>query len=92
MSDPEAMESEFQDEIERLYSSDSIYIDTTNWCTNKINAWRFDYKSMSDTVKILLSDTTLKRRYVHPFNGYVTSLRPEGIFLALRHRYQAPKR
>jgi murein DD-endopeptidase MepM/ murein hydrolase activator NlpD len=81
MSDPEAMESEFQDEIERLYSSDSIYIDTTNWCTDKINAWRFDYKSMSDTVKILLSDTTLKRRYVHPFNGFVTSpFGPRGYF------------
>jgi hypothetical protein len=64
MSDPEAMESEFQDEIERLYSSDSIYIDTTNWCMIKSTRGG-SIISQCRYCKILLSDTTLKRRYVH---------------------------
>ncbi len=60
-------ESAFQDEI------DSLFIDTTGWRTDKINVGRFDYKSMLDTVRIPIVDTALKRQFVFPYIGPVTS-------------------
>ncbi|OGS35404.1 MAG: hypothetical protein A2293_04650 [Elusimicrobia bacterium RIFOXYB2_FULL_49_7] len=64
-------ESNFQDNVDALFVPDSI--DTTGWCTSKINAGHFDYKQMTDTVRIVLRDSVLGRSYCHPFNGYITS-------------------
>ena len=66
-------ESEFQDSVNTLFSSDYDDIDTTGWCTLKINAFRFDYKTMVDTLRIPLVDSLHKRYFCFPFQGKVTS-------------------
>ncbi|MDG5815229.1 M23 family metallopeptidase [Chitinispirillales bacterium ANBcel5] len=48
-------------------------IDTFAWNTVRINAGRFDYRSMSDTVKLPLIDSARGKQFAHPFAGVVTS-------------------
>jgi murein DD-endopeptidase MepM/ murein hydrolase activator NlpD len=42
------------------------------WSNNRINSGRFDYKALTDTVKIHLVDSAQGRHYSHPF-GYRTT-------------------
>jgi hypothetical protein len=65
--------TEFGDDYNALFSSDFGGIDTSNWCNSKINSGRFDYKTMLDTLKLVLIDSSFSRFYVHPFPNYITS-------------------
>ena len=72
-AETEAQESSFQDDVDALFRLDSTEIDTAQWDTGKINAARFDYREMKDTVSLLLVDPIEGRFYVHPVQGEVTS-------------------
>lgn len=71
--DTEAQENAFQEDMDALFKTDSGNIDTTGWCTDKINAVKFDYKSMTDTIRFALVDSLNGRFFVFPFKNYVTS-------------------
>jgi hypothetical protein len=73
VTDPE--EQEFQEYVDALFttSSTSDDIDTTGWCTHKINCNPFDFRFMYDTLKIPLIDSALKRNFTYPLKNYVTS-------------------
>lgn len=72
-ADTEAQEGSFQDDMDALFRPDSTGIDTAQLSVGKINAVRFDYRLMKDTVAIVLRDPLQGRFYVHPFLGPVTS-------------------
>jgi len=71
--DTEALESDFQDEMNALFQPDSTGIDTAQLSVGRINAVRFDYRLMTDTVAIVLADSVTGRFYAHPFRNVVTS-------------------
>lgn len=73
VTDPE--EQEFQEYVDALFttSSSGNEIDTTGWCTHKINCHRFDFRFMYDTLKIPIVDSALKRNFTYPLKNYVTS-------------------
>lgn len=63
----------FQTYINNLFDPHGKEIDTTGWCTHKINCARFDYRTLNDTLKIPLVDTSGKRFFTYPLKNYVTS-------------------
>lgn len=71
--DPELAEESYQDELNALFDDESEAIDTTGWCKTKINTVWFDYRQMSDTVKIPLIDPLSDRQFTFPCAGAVTS-------------------
>jgi LysM repeat protein len=71
--DLEQGEKDFQDEIEDLFPQKLENIDTTLWCTTHINGVWFNYKTMTDTVKIPISDSLNHIKFTFPFEGAITS-------------------
>ncbi len=65
-------EQQFQEYIDALLASKGT-IDTTGWCTYRINCDRFDYRHISDTLRIPLVDTSQNRLFTYPLQNYVTS-------------------
>ncbi|MGC8823667.1 MAG: peptidoglycan DD-metalloendopeptidase family protein [Bacteroidales bacterium] len=66
----EDQEDEFQQYLDTVFMG----VDTLYWDYKMINSGRFDSKSMTDTIRIPLTDTSLNGlRYCHPFKNYVTS-------------------
>lgn len=66
----EEQENEFQLYLDTVFMG----VDTFYWDCKMINSGRFDSKSMTDTIRIPLNDSSLNGlRYCHPFKNYVTS-------------------
>jgi murein DD-endopeptidase MepM/ murein hydrolase activator NlpD len=66
----EEQENEFQLYLDTVFMG----VDTFYWNCKMINSGRFDSKSMTDTIRIPLNDSSLNGlRYCHPFRNYVTS-------------------
>lgn len=66
----EEQENEFQLYLDTVFMG----VDTFYWDRKMINSGRFDSKSMTDTIRIPLNDSSLNGlRYCHPFKNYVTS-------------------
>lgn len=66
----EDQEDEFQQYLDTVFMG----VDTLFWDSKMINSGRFDSKSMTDTIRIPLTDTSLNGlRYCHPFKNYVSS-------------------
>ncbi|MEJ5263786.1 MAG: M23 family metallopeptidase [Bacteroidales bacterium] len=66
----EEQEDEFQNYLDTVFMG----VDTFYWNCKMINSGRFDSKSMNDTIRIPLNDSSLNGlRYCHPFKNYVTS-------------------
>ena len=66
-------EERFQRYINSLLASEGNTIDTTGWCTWRINCDRFDYRHHSDTLRIPLVDASKNRFFTYPLKNYVTS-------------------
>ncbi|MBN1306337.1 MAG: peptidoglycan DD-metalloendopeptidase family protein [Chitinispirillaceae bacterium] len=66
-------EQRFQEYINNLLASDGKSIDTTGWCTYRINCARFDYRHLSDTLRIPLVDSAKDRFFIYPLKNFVTS-------------------
>jgi len=66
-------EQQFQEDMNAFFPNTGGEIDTTSWCISKINGAWFDYRKMTDTVRIVLSDTAAGSRFFLPFKNYVTS-------------------
>ncbi|MBN1576694.1 MAG: peptidoglycan DD-metalloendopeptidase family protein [Chitinispirillaceae bacterium] len=66
-------EQRFQEYINTLLASDGKSIDTTGWCTYRINCARFDYRHLSDTLRIPLVDSSKNRFFTYPLKNFVTS-------------------
>jgi murein DD-endopeptidase MepM/ murein hydrolase activator NlpD len=73
LMDMEMSEESYQDDLNALFDNESDPIDTTGWCNTKINTIWFDYRRMSDTVKIALIDSESDRQFTFPCTGTVTS-------------------
>jgi hypothetical protein len=71
--DPEIQEESFQDDMNSLFQNYSDSIDTTGWCNSKINTVWFDYRLMTDTIRIPLIDSSCNRLFTFPCPGEVTS-------------------
>jgi len=74
--DANALDSEevqFQDYLDGLFDTHGKTIDTSGWCTYKINCARFDYRLLTDSVRIPLIDSALGRHFTYPLKNYVTS-------------------
>ncbi len=73
LTDPE--EQMFQDYVDALFNSASkgVSVDTTGWCTHRINCDRFDFRFMYDTLSIPLVDSSLRRYFTYPLGNAVTS-------------------
>lgn len=68
----ELQEQRFQEYLSTVLINDST-IDTTNWCTYKINCSKFDYRQLSDTLHLQLVDSAKGRYFTYPLKNYVTS-------------------
>lgn len=66
-------ESEFQESINTLFPQNDLGIDTTGWNTSRINAMRFDYTKLTDTIKIPLVDSVNQQFFTCPFQNVITS-------------------
>lgn len=71
--DSEMGEKDFQDEIDDFFPQKLENIDTTLWCTTHINGVWFNYKTMTDTVKIPIFDSLNQINFTYPVKGVVTS-------------------
>lgn len=71
--DPE--EQAFQEYVDGLFNSSTFEntIDTSGWCTTRINCSRFDHRYMPDTLRIPLIDASNDHNFTYPFKNYVTS-------------------
>jgi murein DD-endopeptidase MepM/ murein hydrolase activator NlpD len=69
----DSTELEFQNDVNNLFTKSSYVIDTTGWCTKKINGVWFDYKSMEDSVRVLLNDSLNGIFFTFPCKTYITS-------------------
>jgi hypothetical protein len=69
-------EERFQEYLSTVLSDDFTF-DTSKWCTYKINFDRFDYRELSDTLRLLLVDSAKGRYFTYPLKNYVTS--PFGV-------------
>jgi LysM repeat protein len=76
-------EADFQESVDALFAPESLAIDTAGWSADKINAARFDYRQMTDSVRIVLRDTQKKRTFVYPDSGPITS--PFGLRRSFWH-------
>lgn len=70
-TDPD--EVHFQEYLNGLFDVRGKTIDTTDWCTYRINCARFDYRQLTDTVKIPLVDTKRGRFFTYPLQTNMTS-------------------
>ncbi len=72
-NDPE--EQEFQEYINAVFTTAAKGkpVDTTGWCTYRINCARFNLSYLYDTLSIPLIDTTLHRTFTYPLKTPVTS-------------------
>ncbi|MBN1761003.1 MAG: peptidoglycan DD-metalloendopeptidase family protein [Chitinispirillaceae bacterium] len=80
-NDPE--EQEFQEYIDAVFATaaQGKSVDTTGWCTYRINCARFNLSYMNDTLRIPLIDTSLNRTFTYPLKTPVTSpFGPRGSF------------
>ena len=66
-------EAAFQEDIGALFAPGIDGIDTSGWHNGKINAFRFDYKTMADTVRVALTDSSRSQVFTFPFAGHITS-------------------
>jgi hypothetical protein len=66
-------EQQFQDDLNDFFPETTDVIDTTGWCTSKINRPWFDYRRMEDTVRIALFSASSCNGFSFPFKNYVTS-------------------
>jgi hypothetical protein len=66
-------EDDFQNNINAFYDSSATSIDTFAWNTKKINSGRFDWSAWNDTTRIVLTDSSVGKRFVPPFKNCVTS-------------------
>lgn len=73
LPEQESEEEQFQDQIDSLFERANRTIDTTNWCTTKINGSWLDYNALLDTVTIQLVNSSCGYCYTHPVESYVTS-------------------
>jgi murein DD-endopeptidase MepM/ murein hydrolase activator NlpD len=62
-------ESDLQDSVNALFSD----VDTATWDNRTINCRHFDPAKWTDTVRMVLVDSTISREYIHPCLGAVTS-------------------
>jgi hypothetical protein len=71
--DPE--EQQFQRYVDALFTTASSgqSIDTSGWCTHRINCAKFNFRFMYDTLRIPLTDATLSRKFTYPLKNFVTS-------------------
>lgn len=70
----EREEMDFINYLNNLFSfSKENIIDTTGWCTFKINCSNFDYRLLNDTFNIPLVDSSNGRYFTYPLRNYVTS-------------------
>ena len=72
-NDPE--EQEFQEYIDEVFAtaSEGKSIDTTGWCTYRINCARQNLSYLYDTLSIPLIDSALHRTFTYPLKTPVTS-------------------
>lgn len=73
LPEQENEEEQFQDQIDSLFEPANSSIDTTNWCTTKINGSWLDVNTMLDTTTIQLVNPSCGYCYSHPVENYVTS-------------------
>lgn len=66
-------EQQFQEDLNDFFPKTGSEVDTTGWCMSKINGAWFDYRKMTDTVRIMLSDSSSGIRFSFPFKNFVTS-------------------
>lgn len=66
-------EDGFQNYINLLLASEGNAIDTTGWCTWRVNCDRFDYRHLYDTLRFPLVDASRNRFFTYPLKNSVTS-------------------
>jgi len=66
-------EKHFQEYLNGLFDIRGRTIDTSGWCTYRINSDRFDYRQLTDSVKIPLVDAKNSRFFTYPLKTNVTS-------------------
>jgi hypothetical protein len=69
-------EQRFQEYLNNVISEEET-IDTAGWCTYKINCNKFDYRQLTDTLRLQLVDSAKGHFFTYPLKNYVTS--PFGV-------------
>jgi murein DD-endopeptidase MepM/ murein hydrolase activator NlpD len=69
----EAQEQRFQDGLQSFFSPDSLVIDTEGMASNQLKTGKFDYRQMTDTVRIVLADSAKNGFFASPITGTISS-------------------
>jgi hypothetical protein len=68
-----AQEVRSQESLDSLVKHGDFNVDTLAWDSIKINPGTFESGKWTDTAHLVLSDTSLQKRFVQPFCGEITS-------------------